>query len=252
MMDFRLIDVKSITSNVPRSQFEETELTRLAEMILVCEGVLKPPILKVTGLDSYEVIDGDREYYAAVVAREIDPRKGEMIDALVISPNREEVIRKQLEMLRSLANPVASPSPLPPPALSDQPLLVDMVRRMERTFQERMDSMNKQIGQMSDQTKTAIERFSQALYQEVQKVVIEELVPRLVQAIEETWAKQKMTGKPKIEIVFNGNSAYAKMTVPQLQELAKQKGIKGYSKMRKPDLVALHENFDASSKEVTP
>ena len=106
MMDFRLIDVKSITSNVPRSQFDETELARLAEMILACEGVLKPPILKVTGLDSYEVIDGDREYYAAVIAREIDPRKGEMIDALVISPNREEVIRKQLEMLRSLESPV--------------------------------------------------------------------------------------------------------------------------------------------------
>ncbi len=250
MMDFRLIDVKSITSPVPRSQFEETELARLAEMILACEGVLKPPILKITGLDSYAVIDGDREYYAAVVAREIDPRKGEMIDALVISPKHEEAIRKQLDMLRSLENPVVSPSPLPPPALSDQPLLVDIVRRMEHTFQERMDSMNKKIEQVSDQMKAA-ERLVEMLRQEVQKVVIEELAPRLVQVIQENWSKLGMARKPRVEITIDGDSAYTKMTVGQLMELAKQKGIKGYSKMRKPDLVALHENFDATSKEVT-
>lgn len=255
MMDFRLIDVKSITSNVPRSQFDETELARLAEMILACEGVLKPPILKVTGLDSYVVIDGDREYYAAVVAREMDPRKGEMIDALVISPKHEEIIRKQIDMLRSLEKPGVS-SPLSLPLPSDQQLLVEM-QRMERSFQERVDSLNRKIEQVIDRTKV-LDRFAEILHQEVQTVVVEEFVPRVAQVVQETLSKLDLGGKsrpatkPLVATTLPdglSNSKYTKMKVPELQKLAKQRGIKGCSSMRKPGLVVLHENFDASSIE---
>jgi hypothetical protein len=253
MMDFRLIDVKSITSNVPRSQFDETELARLAEMILACEGLLKPPILKVTGLDSYAVIDGDREYYAATVAREMDPRQGEMIDALVISPKHEEMVRKQIDLLRSLEKPaVWSPPPLP--SSSDQPPLVDLMQRQERSFHARMDSLNGKLEQVLDRTTAlALEKIAEILHQEIQKVVEEKLLPQVAQAVQETVSQLDIVGrprpasKPRVSTKLPeglSDSQYAKMKVPELQELARQRGIYR-SKARKPELVMLHEDFDA-------
>lgn len=154
MMEFRLIDVVSIISKVPRSQFEEVELTQLAESILECEGVLTPPVLKVIGLDSYEVIEGDREYYAAVVAREKNPRKGEMINAFVVPLKYEENIRKQLSVLHrglptsmtsatpSITLSTASSSSTAPLELAELAEVVSrQVERSLRSFQSQMEEM---------------------------------------------------------------------------------------------------------------
>lgn len=101
-MRFYLVDVKDITSDVPRSNFTEAELENLADMILESGGIIRPLILKATGVENYTVIDGHLEYYAAVRAREKDPRKGEMVNAFVISPKSEDVVAKQAEVLRGI------------------------------------------------------------------------------------------------------------------------------------------------------
>ena len=74
-----LVGVKKINSKVPRSEFSEDELNLTAELILKAEGIINPPVIRRTSLESYEVVNGHFEYYAAVKAREINPRKGEMI-----------------------------------------------------------------------------------------------------------------------------------------------------------------------------
>lgn len=102
MISFLLIDVKNITCDVRRSSFAEADLDRLADMILESEGLIKPLVLKATGVESYTVINGHFEYYAAVRAREKDPRKGEMVNAFVISPKSENTIAKQVEVLRAV------------------------------------------------------------------------------------------------------------------------------------------------------
>jgi len=84
MILFSLVDVKDITSNMTRSSFSEADLDRIAQMILDCEGIIRPLVLKLTG-QRVAVVDGHFEYYAAVRAREKDPRKGEMVNAFVIS-----------------------------------------------------------------------------------------------------------------------------------------------------------------------
>ncbi len=101
-MRFYLVDVKDITSDVPRSNFTEAELENLANMILESGGIIRPLILKATGAENYTVVDGHFEYYAAVRAREKDPRKGEMVNAFVISPKSEDVVAKQAEVLRGI------------------------------------------------------------------------------------------------------------------------------------------------------
>lgn len=95
-----LVAVKKITSKKPRSNFADNELEQAANLILDSEGVINPILVRRTSLQSYEVIDGDFEYYAAARAREIEPRKGEMIGVFIIEPENEEVLTKQVEVFR--------------------------------------------------------------------------------------------------------------------------------------------------------
>lgn len=105
MISFSLVDVKNITSDIPRSSFAEADLDRLAELIIEAGGIIRPLVLKVTGVESYTIVNGHFEYYAAVRAREKDARKGEMVNAFVISPKSEDIVAKQAETLRGIESP---------------------------------------------------------------------------------------------------------------------------------------------------
>ncbi|MDY7007888.1 MAG: hypothetical protein SWX82_29110 [Cyanobacteriota bacterium] len=96
--------VKEITSNVPRSEFSESDLEQAAQLILKAEGTIKPLVLRTIGWESYEVIDGHFEYYAAVRAKEINPRDGERIGAFIIEGDKAEVLEEQVEMFRKKSN----------------------------------------------------------------------------------------------------------------------------------------------------
>lgn len=95
-----LVAVKKITSFVPRSSFSNHELEQSARLILEAEGIINPIVLCRTSLESYEVVDGDFEYYAAARAREIDLLKGEMIGAFIIEDENEKCIKEQINLLR--------------------------------------------------------------------------------------------------------------------------------------------------------
>ena len=92
--------VKEITSNVPRSEFSELDLEEAAQLILKAEGTIKPLVVRTIGWESYEVVDGHFEYYAAVRAKEINPRDGERIGAFIIEGDKAKVLEEQVEMLR--------------------------------------------------------------------------------------------------------------------------------------------------------
>jgi hypothetical protein len=99
-----LVAVKKIASNKPRSIFADDELEQAAKLILSSEGVVNPIIVRRNGLQSYEVVDGDFEYYAANRARELDPRKGEMIGVFIIEPENEDNLTQQIEVFRKQKN----------------------------------------------------------------------------------------------------------------------------------------------------
>ncbi len=103
-----LIAVKKITSTQSRSNFSDDDIEQTAKLILELEGVINPIVVRRTSLQSYEVIDGEFEYHAAARAREIDPRKGEMIGVFIIEPENEELIRKQVELLRKSKSAIPS------------------------------------------------------------------------------------------------------------------------------------------------
>jgi hypothetical protein len=93
------VDVKSISSDLPRSTFAESDLDRLADLILETDGLLRPLILKQVGIEQYTVIEGHREYYAALRAKEKDLKKAEMVNAFLINANSQKSAIEQLKLL---------------------------------------------------------------------------------------------------------------------------------------------------------
>lgn len=99
-LSISIVAVKKITSQVSRSNFADSDLEKAARLSLEAEGLINPIVIRRTSLESYEVVDGDFEYHAAARAREIDPRKGEMVAAFILEPENEEVLLEQVKTLR--------------------------------------------------------------------------------------------------------------------------------------------------------
>jgi hypothetical protein len=93
------VDVKSIKSDLPKSNFVESELEQLADLILATDGLLRPLILRESGTGKYKVIEGHREYYAAVRAKEKNIAKAEMVNAFVIDASNQKSVIDQLDLL---------------------------------------------------------------------------------------------------------------------------------------------------------
>jgi predicted nucleic acid-binding OB-fold protein len=99
-MKFYTVDVKNITSDIPSANFADNAINSLAELIIESGGIIRPLILTTIGLETYKVVDGHFEYYAAVRAREKNPRQCEMVNAFVISPNHEDKVLKQVSLFK--------------------------------------------------------------------------------------------------------------------------------------------------------
>jgi len=136
MISFSLVDVKNIHSNVPRSDFDESELDRLADAILDCGGIVKPPIVKLQDLDNYEVISGHLEYYAAVRVKEKDPRKGEMVNAFVIAAKREANVLEQVRLLERMGGDRTPATTASKTADDGEAKLTNLEIRLERSINQ--------------------------------------------------------------------------------------------------------------------
>jgi hypothetical protein len=154
MINFSLVDVKSIASNEPRSNFAEADLENLADIIIETGGIIRPLVVKVTGVESYTVVDGHFEYYAAVRAREKNPRQGEMVNAFVIAPKLEDLVVKQVASLKRIDSSIEQVTPQPE-TTKLEPRLANLELRLEKQFNEfkseflqerqRIDSQFKQL-----------------------------------------------------------------------------------------------------------
>jgi hypothetical protein len=151
MINFSLVDVKNINSHVPRSNFAETDLDSLADIILESGGIIRPLVVKATGAETYTVVDGHLEYYTAVRAREKNPRKGEMVNAFVISPKIEDIVTKQAASLRE----VESPGKVEPISKTTnlEPRLANLELRFEKQFNELKSELAQERRRVDDKFK---------------------------------------------------------------------------------------------------
>jgi len=94
-----LVAVRKISST-STEVFPSEEIQQLAELILEVQGVINPLIVRRTSLDTFEVVEGEFTYQAARKARELNPMKGEVIQAIILTPENEEAVMRQVRLLR--------------------------------------------------------------------------------------------------------------------------------------------------------
>jgi hypothetical protein len=112
MIKCYFVDIKDISSDLPRSNFAESYLEQLANLILATDGLIRPLILKESGAEKYTVIEGHREYYAALTAKEKNSSKAEMVNAFVINPKIQSSAIEQLQLLNQDRPVVMAPDPI--------------------------------------------------------------------------------------------------------------------------------------------
>lgn len=145
MTEYYLVDVKSIQSTTPRSNFKVDQLETLAHSILETGGLLSPLLLKQTGPESYEVLTGDLEYYAAVRAKEIDPRKGEMVNAFVIPPQQQDAAVAQVDLLSPAPQPTATSAATSAPAGDADLRITNLESRLDEAIRDLKQSQDRDI-----------------------------------------------------------------------------------------------------------
>jgi ParB family chromosome partitioning protein len=153
---------------VPRSNFTEADLEKLARLILESGGLINPIIVRRNGMDAYEIVDGDFEYYAAARAKEIEPLKGETIGAFILEEENEELLLEQLEILRKTA-------------IIDNPSAKE-VPQQSSSFEQRLTNIETRLENRINELKAEYTREKQALIERVKDV--ESRIPKPVPLLE--------------------------------------------------------------------
>ena len=184
-----LVLVKKITSTVPRSNFADRDLEKVAQLILELGGLINPIILRRNGMDAYEIVDGNFEYYAATKAREINPMKGETIGAFILEPENEGLLLEQVQALRKSAktdNLVERPetgffeentSSQPADSIKNPVSLVEVPNSCENetpqsssSLEQRVTNIEAQFASQINELKAEYTREKQVLAQSIQEV----------------------------------------------------------------------------------
>jgi len=150
MCKFLRVDITDINPSVPRETFSETELENLANLIIEMGGLIRPAILKKADNkkvdERYNIISGDLEYYASVIANQKVPDI-EMINAFVVDKEAENIALQQIQLL--------SPSPglITTPEKTDNPLelrVSNLEKRLETQLQAIREEYQKEIKRLEE------------------------------------------------------------------------------------------------------
>ncbi|MGK7921475.1 MAG: hypothetical protein AB4080_15850 [Trichodesmium sp.] len=152
-----LVDLDNITPKVDISEFSADQIENMANLILTTGGVVRPIILKKIGIESWEVVAGDFEYYATVKALEIDPDFSETIRAFTIKEEQEENIRKQQEILRVLDSPITESPEVPIDVEDSQVNLTKMFNNLRLSLTK---ELNSQLDQKLQPITTKLDRLN--------------------------------------------------------------------------------------------
>ncbi len=148
MIELLRVEVESVSSSHSRSSFSEADLDLIADRILESGGLLKPLVLKKIGFEKYDVVDGHFEYYAAVRACEKNPHAAE-VNALIISPESEDAVVKQVEALEELLFPKQQ-SKTPSNTTNSESRLTNIELRIEKQSNEFKAELNREIQRLED------------------------------------------------------------------------------------------------------
>ncbi|REJ43441.1 MAG: chromosome partitioning protein ParB [Microcystis flos-aquae TF09] len=150
MWKFLRVDITDINPSLPRETFSEAELENLANLIIKMGGLIRPAILKKADNkkvdERYDIISGDLEYYASVIANQKVPDI-EMINAFVVDKEAENIALQQMKLLSS------SPGLITTPEKTDNPLelrMSNLEKRLETQLQAIREEYQKEIKRLEE------------------------------------------------------------------------------------------------------
>ena len=150
MCKFLRVDITDINPSLPRETFSETELENLANLIIEMGGIIRPAILKKADNkkvdERYNIISGDLEYYASVIANQKVPDI-EMINAFVVDKEAESIALQQIQLLSS------SPGLITTHEKIDNPLelrMSNLEKRLETQLQAIREEYQKEIKRLEE------------------------------------------------------------------------------------------------------
>jgi ParB family chromosome partitioning protein len=150
---YQLVSVTDIKSSLSASQFSTEEIEKAANLFLEAELSIQPIVLKQHGLEDYSVIYGDFIYFAAVRAREIDPRTAETIQAVVVEPENESALLEQVELFKHDSNNT--------PTNSDD--LTSRFNNFEQIIDQRITDLMNQITQENKELKSSMKAVEEQI-----------------------------------------------------------------------------------------
>jgi hypothetical protein len=144
MCKFLQVDIADINPSVARETFSETELENLANLIIEMGGLIRPAILKKADNkkvgERYDIINGNLEYYASVIANHKVPDI-EMINAFVVDKEAENIALEQMQLLS------------PDKKIIDDPLelrMSNLEKRLETQLQTLREEYQKEIKRLEE------------------------------------------------------------------------------------------------------
>lgn len=171
MVSFAQVDIKEIKCASSRSKFPDDKINEIADLILSKGGVFRPLILKRISIDEYELLDGELEYFSSVRARECDRKKGEMVNAFLVSPDEEAEVRRQIDLLKSGYQPNSV----------DQGLSINNAQKVSGN-DEWISSFENRLGEVREQLFMA-ERDNESRFSRLERGLSENSALSLLEAI---------------------------------------------------------------------
>ena len=150
---YKLVSVKNIQSSLSASQFSTEEIEKAANLFLEAELSIQPVVLKREGLEAYSVIYNDFVYFAAVRAKEIDPKTAETIQAVIVEPENESALLEQVELFKRDSNNV--------PTQSDD--LTSRFNNFEQTIDQRITDLINQMTQENQELKSSMKAVEEQI-----------------------------------------------------------------------------------------
>jgi ParB family chromosome partitioning protein len=200
-----LVAVKRITSAVPRSNFAEADLEKLARLILESGGLINPIIVRRNGMDAYEIVNGDFEYYAAARAKEIEPLKGETIGAFILEEENEKLLLEQLEIIKKTA--------------ITEKKSISEVPQQSSSFEQRLTNIETRLENRINELKAEYTREKQALIERVKEV--ESHIPKPVPLL------SALNTQKESQLRINLNNAGIKSQI--IDQIIKQRDLEPFT-----------------------
>ncbi|MBD3880870.1 hypothetical protein IFO70_03785 [Phormidium tenue FACHB-886] len=95
-----LVPLRRIKASASRWNFAQADLERATQLLLEVESCINPLVLRRETGSTFEVIEGNFEYFAALAANRLNPQLFDRVEAYLVEPTQEKAILQQVHLFR--------------------------------------------------------------------------------------------------------------------------------------------------------